>query len=204
MDQLLTDPALRGKVTLLTEMRDTVGLTMMDLGYSCEDFTFEQFDKAIAKLQDAVDSGQIRRFTGNDYGADLAQGNVAACVGWTGDVVSLQADSPDLGFVVPDAGCTIWSDNFVVPIRSPRKKNAETLVDFYFDPEIATQSEDWINYITPVEGVAEAMADYNPELLEDPLVFPDEQTLSKAQVFMGLTEEEENRCNRAFAKLTGA
>jgi spermidine/putrescine transport system substrate-binding protein len=78
------------------------------------------------------------------------------------------------------------------------------LINFYFDPEIATQSEDWINFITPVEGVAEAMADYDPDLLEDPLVFPDEQTLSKAQVFMGLTEEEENRCNRAFAKLTGA
>jgi spermidine/putrescine transport system substrate-binding protein len=204
MDQLLTDPALRGKVTLLTEMRDTVGLTMMDLGFSCEDFTFAQFDRAIAKLQDAVDSGQIRRFTGNDYGSDLAQGNVAACVGWTGDVVSLQADSPDLIFNVPDAGCTIWSDNFLAPIRSPRKKNAEALINFYFDPEIATQSEDWINFITPVEGVAEAMADYDPDLLEDPLVFPDEQTLSKAQVFMGLTEEEENRCNRAFAKLTGA
>lgn len=204
MDRLLTDPALRGKVTLLTEMRDTVGLTMMDLGYDCADFTFEQFDRAIAKLQDAVDSGQIRRFTGNDYGSDLAQGNVAACVGWTGDVVSLQADSPDLAFNVPEGGCTIWSDNFVMPIRSPRKKNAEALVNHYFDPAIATQSEDWINYITPVSGVAEAMADYDPELLEDPLVFPDKQTLSKAQVFMGLTEEEENRCNRAFAKLTGA
>jgi len=204
MDQLLTDPALRGKVTLLTEMRDTVGLTMLDLGYDIEDFTFEQFDRAIAKLQDAVDSGQIRRFTGNDYGSDLAQGNVAACVGWTGDVVSLQADDPELGFVVPEAGCTIWSDNFVAPIRSPRKKNAEALVNFYLDPEIAAQSESWINYISPVEGTAEAMADYDPDLLEDPLVFPDEQTLSKAQVFMGLTEEEENRCNRAFAKLTGA
>ncbi|WP_375430413.1 spermidine/putrescine ABC transporter substrate-binding protein [uncultured Friedmanniella sp.] len=204
MDQLLTDSALRGKVTLLTEMRDTVGLTMMDLGYDCADFTFEQFDAAIAKLQKSVDSGQIRRFTGNDYGSDLAQGNVAACVGWTGDVVSLQADTPDLGFVVPDAGCTIWSDNFVAPIRSPRKKNAETLINFYYDPEIAAQSEDYINYITPVDGTAKVMEDYDPDLLENPLVFPDKKTLAKAQVFMGLTEEEENRCNRAFAKLTGA
>ncbi|WP_375423295.1 spermidine/putrescine ABC transporter substrate-binding protein [uncultured Friedmanniella sp.] len=204
MDQLLTDPALRGKVTLLTEMRDTVGLTMMDLGYDCSDFTFAQFDAAIAKLQTAVDSGQIRRFTGNDYGSDLAQGNVAACVGWTGDVVSLQADTPDLGFVVPDAGCTIWSDNFVAPIRSTRKKNAETLINFYYDPEIAAQSEDYINYITPVDGTAKVMEDYDPDLLANPLVFPDDKTLAKAQVFMGLTEEEENRCNRAFAKLTGA
>jgi spermidine/putrescine transport system substrate-binding protein len=204
MDQLLTDRALRGKVTLLTEMRDTVGLTMMDLGYDIEDFTFEQFDKAIAKLKAAVDAGQIRRFTGNDYGADLAKGNVAACVAWTGDVVSLQADNPELEFVVPDAGCTLWSDNFVAPIRSPHKKNAETLVNFYYEPEIATQAAAFINYITPVTGVEKLMEDVDPEVRADPLVFPDEQTLSRAKVFMGLTEEEETRCNRAFAALTGS
>ncbi len=204
MGQLLKDRDLRGKVTCLTEMRDTVGLTMMELGFDPADFTEDQFDQAIAMLQEAVDSGQIRRFTGNDYGADLVQGNVVACVGWTGDVVSLQADTPELEFIVPDAGCTIWSDNYVIPIRTPRKKNAETLINFYFQPEIAALAEDYINYISPVDGTAEAMEELDPELLENPLVFPTQETLDKAKVFKGLTEEEENRCNRAFAKLTGA
>ncbi len=204
MGQLLTDHDLRGKVTCLTEMRDTVGLTLMELGFDPADFTFEQFDKAIVMLQDAVDAGQIRRFTGNDYGADLVQGNVAACVAWTGDVVSLQEDTPELEFIVPDAGCTLWSDNFVMPIRSPRKKNAETLINFYFDPEIAAQAADAIYYITPVDGVAKVMEDLDPDVLENELVFPAEATLAKAKVFMGLTEDQENYCNRAFAKLTGA
>ena len=204
MGQLLKDRDLRGKVTCLTEMRDTVGLTMMELGFDPADFTEDQFDQAIAMLQEAVDSGQIRRFTGNDYGADLVQGNVVACVGWTGDVVSLQADTPELEFIVPDAGCTIWSDNYVIPIRTPRKKNAESLINFYFQPEIAALAEDYINYISPVDGTAEAMKELDPDLLENPLVFPTPETLDKAKVFKGLTEEEENRCNRAFAKLTGA
>ena len=204
MDQMLTDRSLAGKVTCLTEMRDTVGLTLLDLGYDPADFTMEQFDKAIAKLQTAVDSGQIRRFTGNDYGADLAAGNVIACVGWTGDVVSLQADNPELTFVVPDAGCTLWSDNFVIPIRTPHKTNAEKLIDWYYQPEIAAAAADYIAYISPVVGVKDAMADLDPEILEDPLIFPDDDTLAKAFVFMGLTEEQENRCNRAFARLTGA
>lgn len=203
MDQLLTDKSLAGRVTCLTEMRDTVGLTMLDMGYDPADFTMEQFDKAIAKLQTAVDAGQIRRFTGNDYGADLAAGNVVACVGWTGDVVILQADNPDLTFQVPEAGCTLWSDNFVIPIRTEHKKNAERLIDWYYQPEIAALAADYIAYISPVVGVREAMADIDPEILEDPLVFPDEATLAKAKVFMGLTEEQENRCNRAFARLTG-
>ncbi len=204
MGQLLTDRDLRGKVTCLTEMRDTVGLTMLELGTDPADFTMAEFDKAIEMLQDAVDSGQIRRFTGNDYGADLVQGNVAACVGWTGDVVSLQEDTPDLEFIVPDAGCTLWSDNFVIPIRSPRKKNAETLMNFYFDPDIAAQAAAYIYYISPVDGVAKAMEDIDPDVIENPLVFPTEDTLAKAKVFKGLTEDEENYCNRAFAKLTGA
>jgi spermidine/putrescine transport system substrate-binding protein len=204
MDQLLTDPALRGKVTLLTEMRDTVGLTMLDLGYNPADFTMNQFDKAIAKLQKSVDSGQIRRFTGNDYGADLVQGNVAACTGWTGDIVSLQADTPDLQFKLPDAGGTLWSDNFVIPIRTQHKKNAEALINFYYDPEIAAQVEDYVNYISPVVGTDAAMKELDADLLKNELVFPSAETLSKTHVFMGLTEEEENRCNRAFAKLTGA
>ena len=204
MDQLLTDPALRGKVTLLTEMRDTVGLTMLDLGYNPADFTMSQFDQAIAKLQKSVDSGQIRRFTGNDYGADLVQGNVAACTGWTGDVVSLQADTPDLSFVLPDAGGTLWSDNFVIPIRTQHKKNAEILMNFYYDPEIAAQVEDYVNYISPVVETDVAMKDLDAELLDNDLVFPSAETLSKTRVFMALTEDEENRCNRAFAKLTGA
>jgi spermidine/putrescine transport system substrate-binding protein len=203
IDQMLTDPELAGKITLLTEMRDTVGLTMLDMGYDLDNFTFEQFDRAIAKLQTAVDSGQVRRFTGNDYGADLAAGNVVASIGWTGDVLSLQEDSPDLEFVVPEAGCTLWSDNFVIPVRTPHKKNAELLIDWYFKPEIAARAAAEISYISPVVGVAEEMQKLDPELLADPLVFPDTETLSRAKIFRNLTEEEENRCNEAFAKLSG-
>ena len=144
-------------MTLLSEMRDTVGLTLLDLGYDPSDFTMEQFDEAIAFLQQAVDSGQVRRFTGNDYGQDLSSGNVAACVAWTGDIVGLQADNPELAFNVPEAGATLWSDNFVIPIYSPRKINAEKLINFYFQPAIAAQAAAWINYITPVAGTEEYM-----------------------------------------------
>ena len=203
MDQLLTDKSLAGRVTCLTEWRDTVGLTMLDMGYDIADFTMEQFDKAIARLQTAVDANQIRRFTGNDYGKDLAAGNVIACVGWTGDVVTLQGDNPDLQFVVPDAGCTLWSDNFVIPIRTTHKTNAEKLIDWYFTPDIAAQAADAIAFISPVVGVKDVMADLDPEVLSDPLIFPDDATLAQAKVFKGLTEDEENRCNRAFARLTG-
>jgi spermidine/putrescine transport system substrate-binding protein len=203
MDQLLTDSSLKGKVTLLTEMRDTVGMTLLDLGYNTEDFTDEQFNKAIAKLQAAVDAKQIRQFTGNDYAQSLVSGDVAACLAWTGDVVQLKADNPDLQYVLPAAGYTLWSDNFVIPVRTPHKKNAELLINYYYDPAVAAPVAEAVNYVTPVNGTRAILAKKDPEIAKNELIFPTSKTLSKAKGFMELDADQEKRYNAAFAKLSG-
>ncbi len=120
--QLLTDPALKGKVTLLTEMRDTVGLVLLEQGKDPANFTDADFDAAIAMIQKAKDAGQIKGFTGNDYTDGLTKGDIAACVAWTGDVVQLQFANKDVGYILPEKGFTLWSDNFVIrPLRSTRR-----------------------------------------------------------------------------------
>lgn len=204
IDQLLTDPALKGKVALLTEMRDTVGLAMLDLGYDCSDFTEDEFNKTIAKLQAAVDSKQIRQFTGNDYAAGLISGDIAACVAWTGDVAQLLLDNPDLKYVLPEPGCTLWSDNFVVPVGTPRKANAEALINYYYDPAVAAPVAEYINYISPVVGAKELLLKADPEIANNQLIFPSDETLKRAHVFMGLDAEQEKKYSAAFAKLTGS
>jgi spermidine/putrescine transport system substrate-binding protein len=204
MDQMLTDPSLKGKVTLLTEMRDTVGLTLMDMGVDCSDFTDAQFDAAIAKLQKAVDAGQIRQFTGNDYAQGLVSGDIAACAAWTGDVVQLQADNPNLKYVLPEAGCTLWSDNFVIPKGTPHKKNAELLINFYYDPKIAAEVADYVNYISPVVGAKESLVKSDPDVANNPLIFPSAEVMKRAKVFMALDEDQEKRYSAAFAKLMGS
>lgn len=204
IDQLLTDPALKGKVTLLTEMRDTMALVMADMGYDASDFTDEQFMKAIDKVQAAVDSGQIRQFLGNDYAQGLVSGDIAACMAWTGDVVQLQPDNPDLEYVLPEAGYPLWSDNFVIPKGAKNKANAEKLINFYYQPDVAAEVADWVNYISPVEGAKEALMAEDPEVADNPLIFPDEETMGRAQVFMALDEEQEERYSAAFAKLMGS
>lgn len=204
IDQLLTDPSLKGKVTLLTEMRDTVGLTLLDLGYDCSDFTEDQFNEAIAKLQKAVDAGQIRQFMGNDYGQGLVSGDIAACVAWTGDVVQLQLDNPNLQYVLPDAGCTLWSDNWVIPKGVKHKKNAEMLINFYFQPDIAAEVADYVNYISPVVGAKDALLADDPDVANNPLIFPDDTVMSRAKVFMALDEDQETRYSAAFAQLMGS
>ncbi len=202
VDQLLTDPALKGKVTLLTEMRDTVGLVMMAMGKSIESFTDADFMAAIDEIKKAKDAGQLKGFTGNEYTKPLASGDTAACIAWTGDVVQLQADNPALGYTLPETGCTLWSDNFVIPALAQHKKNAEVLINYYYDPKVMAQVVDYVNYISPVQGTKAILTAADPTVAGNPLIFPDAATLQRAHVFRGLTSAEETKYNAAFAALT--
>ncbi|HSK27510.1 MAG TPA: spermidine/putrescine ABC transporter substrate-binding protein [Jiangellales bacterium] len=205
MSELLTREDLRGKVTALTEWRDTVGLIMLEQGVDISgDFTDDQFLAGIDQLQRSVDSGQIRQFTGNEYSEGLASGDIAACVAWSGDVIQLQLDNPDLQFVIPEAGCTLWSDNMQIPVLAQHKKNAELLMNHYYDPGVAAELAAWVNYISPVNGAQEAMVEIDPELAENELIFPTEDTLARAYVFRGLDEEEEQSFTQAFNTVIGA
>jgi spermidine/putrescine transport system substrate-binding protein len=202
MTQLLTDPALKGKVTLLTEMRDTVGLVMMEQGKDISKFTDADFKAAIDMIQQAKDAGQIKGFTGNEYTDGLAKGDIAACAAWTGDVVQLQFDDPNIQYTLPQKGFTLWSDNFVIPALAKHKKNAEKLIDYYYDPKVMAQVEAYVNYIAPVKGTKDALLKIDKSLGDNPLIVPPADVLSRAQVFRGLSEAEETKYSRMFASIT--
>jgi spermidine/putrescine transport system substrate-binding protein len=182
IEQLLTDPALKGKVTCLTEMPDCMGLVMQSNGDDPTKVDPAAFDKAIGTLQDAVDSGQIRRFTGNDYGDDLSSGNVAAAMAWSGDVVQLQLDNPDLEFVLPEGGGMIWTDNMLIPTGGD-VFTASTYMNFVYDPKVAAEIEDWVNYICPVEGAKDELLKIDPGVAKNPLIFPTEDMLANVKSF---------------------
>ena len=202
--QLLTDPALKGKVTLLTEMRDTVGLVMMEQGKDISTFTDADFQAAIDVIKQAKDSGQILKFTGNEYTEGLAKGDIAACVAWTGDVVQLQFDDDQIQYALPEKGFTIWSDNFVIPALAKHKKNAEKLIDYYYDPAVMAQVEAWVNYIAPVKGTKAELVKIDKDLGDNPLIVPSAEVLSRAQVFRGLSTAEETKYNKLYSALTTA
>jgi spermidine/putrescine transport system substrate-binding protein len=204
IDELLTRADLKGRVTALTEMRDTMGLLLQAGGHDPADFTEAQFDDALEKLRQAVADGQIRRFTGNDYAADLARGDVAACIGWSGDVIQLSAEDPNIVFTAPESGLILFSDNMQVPNRATHKANAEKLMDHYYDPAVAAEVAAYVNFICPVEGAQEAMTAIDPELAENPLIFPDDELLGQAKVFMALTEEQERSYEQKFQQVIGA
>ncbi len=198
IDQLLTDPKLKGKVTLLSEMRDTVGLVLLALGKDPASFTGTDFDAAVAEIQKAKDAGQIKGFTGNDYTKPLAAGDTAACIAWAGDVVQLKADNPSLGYALPQQGFMIWSDNMVIPNLAKHKKNAETVINYYYDPAVMAEVVDFVNYISPVKGVKDVLAKIDPSVASNPLIIPSQDVLSRSHVFRGLSAAEETNYNRKF------
>jgi spermidine/putrescine transport system substrate-binding protein len=140
------------------------------------------FDSAIEMLQSAVDSGQIRRFTGNDYLQDFPAGSTWAAMTWSGDVAQLQSDTPGLQWVIPDDGGMIWTDNMLIPTGGD-VFTASTYMNFVYDPKIAAEIEAWVNYICPVVGAKEEIAKIDPSLAKNPQIFPDEATLSKVKLF---------------------
>ena len=204
IDQLLHDTSLKGKVTLLTEMRDTVGAVLIEQGVSLADVTSEQFSAALQVIQDAKDAGQLKGFTGNEYTKPLASGDTAACLAWTGDVVQLRADNPSLGYALGEQGIPMFSDNFVIPNLAQHKKNAELLINYYYEPKVMAAVADYVNYIPPVAGVKPILVKEDPEVANNELIFPSAEILAKAQVFRALSAEEEIDFNRQFqAVVTG-
>ncbi|MGH3342236.1 MAG: polyamine ABC transporter substrate-binding protein [Carbonactinosporaceae bacterium] len=204
IDELLTDPKLKGRVTMLTEMRDTMGLVLLSDGKDPSNFSSDDFEAAIDKLQKAVDSGQIRQFTGNDYAPGLNKGDIAAAVVWSGDVIQLEFSNPDVKFVAPESGVMLWSDNMLIPNKARHKTNAEKLMNFYYRPEIAAEVAAYVNYICPVRGAQQAMKKFDPSLVDNQLIFPSEPTLDNAYAFKSLNEDEEKRYNDMFQKVIGA
>ncbi|MFG3121962.1 spermidine/putrescine ABC transporter substrate-binding protein [Streptomyces sp. NPDC048201] len=204
VSDLLDNPKLKGRVGFLSEMRDSVGMTLLDMGKDPADFTDDDYDAAISRLQKAVDKGQIRRFTGNDYTADLAKGDFAACVAWAGDVVQLKADSPDVDFIIPDSGYVTSTDNMLIPNKARHKTNAERLIDFFYEPEQAAALAAYINYVTPVDGVKPWLAKIDRDAADNPLIVPDKAMQAKSHAFRSLSQKEETAYEEKFAKLTGA
>jgi spermidine/putrescine transport system substrate-binding protein len=182
IDQLLEDPKLKGRVTLLTEMGDTMALVMQANGDDPTKVDDASWKRAHDRIKKAVDSGQVRQFTGNDYTGPLAKGDLIACISWSGDVVQLTADNKNLVWNVPDSGGDIATDNMLIP-KGGDVFTASTFMNFVYEPKIAAQIAAYVNYVTPVKGAKEEVAKIDPKLAQNPLIFPDEDTLSKVKIF---------------------
>ena len=200
----LFDPDYKGKVTMLTEMRDTVGVVAAWMGADPETASVDEFLKAIDKIGEGADSGQIRGFTGNEYTKDITKGDSWVIIGWSGDAVQLKADNPNIEFLIPETGGHLWTDNMQIPVGAPEPFTAEKFIDFVYRPEIQADIAEYVNYICPVNGVKEILTKRDPKLADNQLIFPDEAFLKNTFIFRGLNPDEEQEIDDAFQKVIGA
>ncbi len=199
----LFDPAFKGKIGVLDGYIDTVGLIMLHEGKDPSTASLDDMLASTETLAKLVSDGQIRQVYGNEYIDALINGDLSVAFSWSGDIVANQEDNPQLRFAFPESGSMIWNDNMMIPKGATNKANAEKWMDFYYRPEVAAELAYWVWYVTPVEGAQEAMADIDPEFVDQPLIFPDAATLANAHIYRALDEAEETTLNEAVAAATG-
>jgi spermidine/putrescine transport system substrate-binding protein len=202
-EELLTRSDLKGKITLLSEMRDTMGFMVLLAGGDPAKFTDLQWENGIDKLRKAVKGGQVRAFTGNEYIQDLTAGNILACEAWSGDVIQAQFDNPDIKFVRPEEGLALWADNMLVPNKATHESNAEKWIDYYYEPAVAAKLAAYVNYICPVVGAQQEMEKIDKTLVENKLIFPSEDDLKGSFAFMALDDKQEQKYEGEWSDVTG-
>ena len=194
----LFDPKYKGKVDVLNEVREAVPLTMKCEGVDPSRATEADWMKAIAKLKAAAESGQIRRFTGNDYAQDLTSGDAVVVMGWSGDATQLKEDNPNLEWRMPTEGCMLWSEDMVIPVGAPNPTAAEAWINFVYKPEIQANIAEYVNYVTPVEGVQPILAKRSPKLGNNQLIFPSAEFTKNCSPTPTIEGKEEQNVIKAF------
>jgi spermidine/putrescine transport system substrate-binding protein len=200
-------PELKGRVTVFAGFMEAVALLMLGGGTDIKTFTDADVDKVMERVQKLVDKGHIRSFTGNEYISGLANGDILACQAYSGDVGRLKLDNPDTEFVVPEEGAELWSENLMVPNKAAHKTNAEKLMDFYYDPEVAAALANYVAYVCPVPAAQQVLAESSDQEMRDsatnPLIFPDAEMTAKLHGMRETTEDEERRWEKAWGNIIG-
>ncbi|WP_328536396.1 polyamine ABC transporter substrate-binding protein [Streptomyces sp. NBC_00344] len=187
-------PDLKGRVTLLSGLDEAFALLMQGDGVDITRWTAHDFHSMCDRVERLVRKKQIRRFTGNDYIKDLSTGDVLACQAYSGDVIQLQADNPDIRFVVPEEGAELWAESLMIPNLARHKRNAEKLIDYYYEPAVAAELAAWVNYVCPVPAAREVLASSKDretaDLADDPLIFPDDVMRKRLAIARDITSAE--------------
>ena len=202
----LWQPQNKGKIVVLSEMRDTIGVILLSQGIKIETCTEDQFMNAVDFLKKKIADGWIRGVKGNEYKEDLISGDATAVIAWSGDLFQLSTENEGkFDFAIPESGGTISGDNFLIPstVTAESKVNAEKLINYYYEPAVAAEVAAYVNYVTPVQGAQAEMEKIDPKLAKSEYIFPTQATMSRLHVFKALSPAEETKWTEAFQAAAG-
>ncbi|MEV7469998.1 spermidine/putrescine ABC transporter substrate-binding protein [Streptomyces kronopolitis] len=198
---------LRGRVTLLSGLDESFAMLMQGDGVDITRWRAADFHRMADRIRRLVRRGHIRRFTGNDYIKDLDSGDVLAAQAYSGDVIQLRADNPDIEFVVPQEGAELWAESLLIPNLAAHKRSAERLIDYYYEPAVAAELAAWVNYVCPVPAAREVLASSKDKdraaLAEDPLIFPDDSMRERLAIARDITSAERTEFAKEWNGIVG-
>ena len=198
------NPEWKGKVTLFSEPYDAAGTVLLMDGKDPSKATIDDMVGAVAKIEEVAGTGQFRKFTGNDYTTDLTKGNIVLAMAYSGDMVQLQSDNPNLRFAYPEEGAMLFTDNLMLPAEVAHPYAAEKMFDYLYEPEVAAKLCAYVNYISPVDGIRPILERTDPEIAENELIFPPDDVRKRLRPYPALSTREESQMYEAMAKVTGA
>jgi len=194
------------RVSFLTESRDTFGLGLLKLGIdpNPQTVTAENLQAVHDDIKPLVDKGLI--FADNSYLKNFASKKTWAAMVWSGDLASSGTEGDT--FVVPTEGAMIWTDNMVIPKGATNKFTAELMMNFVYDPKIAAQIENYVYYVSPVNGAKPELEALNKSAPLDQyhldLLFPPDAVVAKQKNFQFLSPDLETLLDQLFLDLTGS
>ena len=176
---------LPGRILLLDDARETMGAALHWLGFSPN--TTDE-----TELQAAADVIAAAREWTAAYNSDLyadllISGEVVVALGYSGNFLDAFGDDERFAYVVPKEGATLWTDNLAILATAPHPCTAHTFLDFILRPEQGARLTNYIYYPSPNAFAAEFI---DPEILEDPAVYPDDETLERLQFLQDTGETE--------------
>ena len=184
----LWNPAFKGKIGMMSDSQELGNFGMMKLGVDPEKSTPADWQKAADDLK--VQKPLVRKYYGQEYIDALGSGEVWISQAWSGDIFQKNLEGGNLKFVIPEEGASIWTDNMTIPITAKNPVDAITLMDFFYQTEIAATLAEYINYITPVPKAQDAIKAHAAAasgedkatltaVAESPLVFPSDADYAK-------------------------
>lgn len=199
----LWDPAFKGRISLFSDAQDGLGMIMLSQGNSPENPTTETVGKAVDLVKEQKDKGQVRKFTGSDYTNDLAAGNIVVGQAYSGDVARLQADNPDLQFVVPHTGGTTFVDTMVIPYTTSHQDWAETWINYVYDRPNYARLIAHTNYVPVLSNMVDDLSKIDPKLAANPLINPPQSVLDNVKSWPALSDQQTQEFDKMYAAVTG-
>jgi spermidine/putrescine transport system substrate-binding protein len=180
----LFDPAFKGHVGMMSDNTELGSVGMLALGVNPEQSTQADWKNAATLLTKQRDQGLVRQYYDQSYIKALESGDTWITQAWSGDIYQANNSGyPHLKFVVPEEGVMIWTDNMLIPVHAHNPVDALKWINFYYQPKIAAEVADWVNYITPVPAARPILAKEDPAVGKSPLVFPSTAIDSKTHQY---------------------